>query len=359
MSSLEKPLVSIVIPAFNAEAFIAGAIRSALAQTILQVEVIVVDDGSSDSTVSIVEREVERDQRVRLQRMQRNSGVSAARNSGFAVARGKWIAVLDSDDLMAPDRLERLVQEGDRSNCDIVADDLARFTSPNGPLAPVFSPKGDFTLDAEDYLRRNMFFQSSLHYGLFKPLFRVEALRSAGERYNERLPIAEDDDFYVRLLLKGLVFRCIASTSYFYRQHANAVTQRISAEAVRLMTAASGELVRDFSGHPLRALIDQRHQAFARASYYLEMIEALKVKDLSQAARIAYHRPSSLPLLRTPITKLLRKVGRRTGTPVEDATLRPLLLQTLRSAGEPLPASATARSPGSQADPTTATLPHA
>jgi len=352
-SSLGEPLVTVVIPAFNAGPFITGTIRTALAQTISQVEVIVVDDGSTDATVPIVKRLVERDQRVRLVRLDKNSGVSAARNRGFALARGKWIAVLDSDDLMAPERLERLVQQGDRYDADIVADNLARFSSPGGSPTPVFTLTGDFTLNAEHYLQRNMYFRNSLHYGLLKPLFRVAALRSTGQRYNEHLPIAEDDDFYLRLLLKGLVFRLHASTYYFYRQHSGAVTQRIGAEEVSLMAAASCELRREFAGHPLHALISQRHQAFERAFDYLQLVSALKTRDMSGAARIAYRRPSLLPLLRTPLRKILGKVLGSDRAPVEDAKLRQSLGETVRVAGDPLPASAIDHPAMSQADRTT------
>jgi glycosyltransferase involved in cell wall biosynthesis len=95
--------VSVIIPAFNAELFIADTIRSALAQTHSDVEIIVVDDGSTDGTL---ERLQAFSSRVIIQR-QPNSGVAAARNSGAAVATGEWLAFLDADDLWLPNKLER------------------------------------------------------------------------------------------------------------------------------------------------------------------------------------------------------------------------------------------------------------
>src|SRR5437763_2971183 len=125
ISSAEvQPLVSIVIPTFNAEFYVGGAIDSALAQQAVAVEVIVIDDASADATPSLVSAIAERDGRVRIERFTANAGPGAARNCGFAVARGQWIAVLDADDLMAPDRLSYLIAAGEREGADIVSDNL-------------------------------------------------------------------------------------------------------------------------------------------------------------------------------------------------------------------------------------------
>lgn len=335
-STTEEPIVSVVIPAFNAEEHIGTAIRCVMAQTISRVEVIVIDDGSTDLTATIVEQEAEADQRVRHHRLDKNSGVSAARNRGFELARGEWIAVLDSDDLMAPDRLERLINEGDRHDAQIVADNPARFASLIGPVTPVLATEGDFAIDAEHYLRANMFFQQSLHYGLLKPLLRAKAVWRSGQKYNEQLRIAEDDDFYLRLLLKDQRFHVHASTYYFYRQHPRAVTRHVGAQDVALMTVASGQLLSEFTDHPLRELIRQRRQAFERASDYLHLIAALKAGQISQALRIAYRRPSSLPLLQTPLRKALGKVLGSTQKPAGNEKLRKSLHEALRLAGDPL-----------------------
>ena len=334
-SAAKEPLASIVVPAFNAEPYICSAIRTVLAQTMSRLELIVIDDGSTDATLELAEREAGLDQRVRVHRMERNSGVSAARNRGFDLARGKWIATLDSDDLMAPDRLEHLVDLGERYDADMVADNLVEFTSSDGPLTRFFRLDGDLTIDAEHYLRRTMFFQNSVHYGLLKPLFRAEAVRRTTHRYDEHLRIAEDDDFYLRLLLEGLSLRLCASPFYFYRQHPGAATEHITSDDVALMTEASGRLLGDFPRHPLRKLMDRRHRAFERASDYLRLIAALRSKDAVGAIRIAARRPSALPLLRTPLkTKLVKLLGRVEKTP-ENAELRCLLHETMRLAGEP------------------------
>ena len=102
---MSRPLVSVVIPAFNAERFLGEAIESVLAQTYEPLETIVVDDGSSDGTVAVAGAYSE----VTVIE-QPNAGPSAARNRGFAASRGDFIAFHDSDDLMTTDKLE--VQAG-------------------------------------------------------------------------------------------------------------------------------------------------------------------------------------------------------------------------------------------------------
>jgi glycosyltransferase involved in cell wall biosynthesis len=103
------PLVSVVIPAYNAEAFITRTLHSVLSQSYKNLEVLVVDDGSQDRTVEIVQSLARRDERVILLR-QKNSGVAVARNLAIQNARGELIAPIDADDIWYPQNLEKQVQ---------------------------------------------------------------------------------------------------------------------------------------------------------------------------------------------------------------------------------------------------------
>lgn len=104
-----SPLVSVIVPAYNAEAFIERTLESVLAQTYQNLEVIVVDDGSSDRTAAIVREIAQRDPRVTLLE-QPNSGVAAARNFGIQKSSGEYIAPIDADDLWYPQNLEKQVE---------------------------------------------------------------------------------------------------------------------------------------------------------------------------------------------------------------------------------------------------------
>lgn len=103
-----SPLVSVIIPAFNAERFLAETLRSVSQQTYRNIEIIVVDDGSTDGTANLVEAQRRLDPRIRLIR-QANAGVAAARNKGIFEASGEFLAPLDADDLWHPENLARQV----------------------------------------------------------------------------------------------------------------------------------------------------------------------------------------------------------------------------------------------------------
>jgi glycosyltransferase involved in cell wall biosynthesis len=102
---MEHPFVTVLLSAYNSEAFLAQALDSILAQEFDRFEVVTIDDGSTDGSVAILERYAARDSRVRVFTLESNRGISAALNEGLAHARGDYIAKLDADDMMPPGRL--------------------------------------------------------------------------------------------------------------------------------------------------------------------------------------------------------------------------------------------------------------
>src|SRR5947207_15939264 len=102
-----RPLVSILIPAYNAEEWLGAAIASAIGQTWAQKEIIVVDDGSTDRTLAVARRFESNEVRVLTQA---NQGAAAARNKAFSLSRGDYIQWLDADDLLSPDKVARQME---------------------------------------------------------------------------------------------------------------------------------------------------------------------------------------------------------------------------------------------------------
>ena len=133
--------VSVIIANYNGGEFIADAIRSACRQTIRNIEIIVSDDSSTDSSVRIVESLIAEDDRIRLVRSDVNGGPAAARNRALGIARGEWISVLDSDDLMHPRRLQLIIEEAVKSQADIVADALRPPAPSRRPTRPTLGAK--------------------------------------------------------------------------------------------------------------------------------------------------------------------------------------------------------------------------
>lgn len=115
-----RPLVSVVIPAYNAERFIRETITSVISQTYGNWELWVIDDGSTDSTCEIVEEFAKRDERIRLVKNETNVGVANTRNRGFDLCRGSYVALLDSDDVWFPDKLARQLALARETGADII-----------------------------------------------------------------------------------------------------------------------------------------------------------------------------------------------------------------------------------------------
>ena len=118
---------SVIIPAYNVSGIIGRAIRSAAAQTSPPLEILVIDDCSTDNTVEVVRALAAEIPSLRLLSTPANGGPSAARNVGLRAAKGDWIALLDSDDAWKPGRLKRLSEVASATSADFVADNLVMW----------------------------------------------------------------------------------------------------------------------------------------------------------------------------------------------------------------------------------------
>jgi CDP-glycerol glycerophosphotransferase len=121
-------MISVVVPVYNVEAYLADCLDSVLAQTVGDLEVVLVDDGSTDGSAGIAEAYAARDPRFRLVR-QENGGLSKARNTGIDAATGDFLAFLDSDDLLPPDAYERLLGALEETGSDFATGNVHRLSS--------------------------------------------------------------------------------------------------------------------------------------------------------------------------------------------------------------------------------------
>lgn len=119
----QQPTISIIVPIYNIERFLPCCIDSVLAQTFTDWELILVDDGSKDSSGSICDAYAAKDERIRVIHKP-NGGLTSARNAGLEVASGEWIMYLDGDDWVEPDMLEGLIRRGEETGSDIVLGDF-------------------------------------------------------------------------------------------------------------------------------------------------------------------------------------------------------------------------------------------
>jgi hypothetical protein len=203
-------LVSVILPVYNGARFIADAIDSALSQTYAAVEIIVVDDGSSDDTPAILERFHRRPGFTVVR--QANRGVSASRNRGLAMAGGPYVAFLDHDDIWETSYLERAVASL-RVLDDSVAGVVAGWTRIDAAGRPLPGTQCLVRgrLDLHDFLVQNRC-----------PLGAVVLRRSAALEvggFDERLRAAEDWDLWLRLTVGGKSLVAVEECLWRYRLH--------------------------------------------------------------------------------------------------------------------------------------------
>ncbi len=315
--------ITVIVACYNASRFVDAAISSALAQTVDDIEVIVVDDGSTDDSVERVRRIAQQDTRVRLLHTAENGGPAAARNVGLAAASGEWIAVLDSDDLMHPERFERLLAMADRDAADIVADDCLIFDDDGAspPSTALGARRAPFWVDATEYVRANCLYGRSTALGYLKPLIRHDLIRRGSVRYDPRLRIAEDYDFVLRLLAGGARLRVRPELTYFYRKHGASISHRLSIDKLRPMLLADDAFRSDFNPRDrmLTRALDERRRSILRAIEFDRLVSAIRQRRWQGALGVAMRWPSTVAMLRMALAARVSRLIPRPRRAASDA----------------------------------------
>lgn len=145
-------LVSLIIPVYNAEDYVARSIDTVLAQTLSEVELVLVDDGSTDSTSDILNWYAEKYPNIIVVHQQ-NRGVPSARNTGIEQANGEYIAFMDNDDMIRPDMLEKLYTSIKKNNCDIAVTSIYQIVKGSYEAGMQCSLEEDVAVSTDEYLR--------------------------------------------------------------------------------------------------------------------------------------------------------------------------------------------------------------
>lgn len=208
----DRPSVTVIIATYNRASFLPQSISSALEQSLPALEILVIDDGSTDGTVAVVQNLARADSRIRLIRLPHNIGPSGARNAGLDQARGDWIAILDADDLCLPDRFARQIQFLQQTNMDLCGSWFVEF----GQGVPR-TARWPYT---EAALRAAMLFQSTICHP------SVMARREVFDRYRyrEEYRLAEDYDLFARAL-SDFRMANVPEVLLRYRRHPNQATE--------------------------------------------------------------------------------------------------------------------------------------
>jgi glycosyltransferase involved in cell wall biosynthesis len=210
MRQINEPLVSIIIPCYNAERWVGEAIKSALDQTYAKIEVVVVDDGSTDSSLNVIRKY---DDRVRWTTGP-NRGPCAARNLGFRLSQGDWIQYLDADDLLHPQKIDLSLKSFESYPC------VDFIWAPHEAIRDTYSPTSSSCpelnlLDVGIAASENVL---DAPYAPCIGMFQREFLAGVGP-WNESLTRWVDLEYHARIAARARSYLRLGKPFYFYRQH--------------------------------------------------------------------------------------------------------------------------------------------
>lgn len=189
-------LVSIIIPAYNSEKYIKRCISGVLKCTDLDFEIVVVDDGSSDNTYSVVEAMAENDLRIKLF-TQTNQGVSKTRNAGLSYAQGKYVIFSDSDDMLDGENLKLLVGYAEDNDADLVA--FGRINCYDNGSKIEYLPKGDLLRVEDDYglaFGKTILNQQNFGWSSCNKLFKKDIIQTNDLKFLDYKTINSEDRLF-------------------------------------------------------------------------------------------------------------------------------------------------------------------
>lgn len=214
-----EPKVSIVIPVYNVEAFLPRCLDSILAQTLCEIEVICVDDGSVDRSVEILNRYAAQDARVQVV-TQENRGVGSARNRGFDRARGEYVLFLDSDDWIDPAYCEALCAAAQRSGADVACASIWQVRPSRSKWKIRYTEAREISSVEE----RFRICRCPPDFYVMNKLLRRETLLRLGLRFPERV-YYEDVVYVMRLLGECDRVVTVPGVAYHYMYNPASITK--------------------------------------------------------------------------------------------------------------------------------------
>ncbi|NWJ24244.1 glycosyltransferase family 2 protein [Rhizobium sp. RM] len=311
-NQISQPDVSFVIAAYNAADTITAAIQSALEQKHVDLEILVVDDCSSDETRSIVAEIGGNDPRVKLIALERNGGPGAARNAGIEAATGRWIAVLDADDVIRPERTACMVSRAETANAAIAVDNLDVVYLDDRPMDTMFPEdmlENMPVLTLEQFIGSNVLFRTTFNFGYMKPMFRRNFLNDNALRFREEIRIGEDYILLASALAAGGLCVIEPKPGYIYNIREGSISRVLEISHVEAMMKAD----RDFLSHYtlLPAAMDAqkaRSRSLSLAFNFLTLVEDIKRRSILGVLKTTIKDPAVIGHLRMPVAVRLRRL---------------------------------------------------
>ena len=209
------PEVSVIIPVYNTELFLGDCLNSVLAQTFTDFEIIIVNDGSTDNSAKILEQFSQKDSRINIIH-QENRGLSEARNAGLKVVRGNWITFVDSDDMLAPNFLQRLLDAAKQNNASIACSDKHLFWKESDVGNGNIATAQVIALSPEKTLEKALYQKEGPDYSAWSKLYNATVWKS--RRFTPGIYF-EDMDCIPQVLLESDKVAFVSEPLYLNRRH--------------------------------------------------------------------------------------------------------------------------------------------
>lgn len=283
----KRPLISVVMPVYNVEKYLREAVESVLRQTYSSWELILVDDGSTDSSGSLCDAWTEHDERIHVIH-KKNGGLSSARNAGMALAKGEWIMFPDSDDIIADHTLETMLRCAD--DVDVVICTLEEF--PKKITYRAFeSPRryASFAETAKDFCRLH---GKHVFSSACTKLYRRERIQMS---FDESVRHMEDLLFNLEFLPTCRGICILPDVMYFYRRE-NVVTlsKRFFMDTLSIRKREVQTLLRLFPDQPeIRSMVLWRYAFYIRR-WICELVQIRNTNKIQKKMLLQLHLTDAL-----------------------------------------------------------------
>lgn len=222
-----KIKISVVVPAYNVEKYIEKTLRSIMKQSLKEIEIIVINDGSKDNTLAIIKKLMLEDTRIVLID-KKNGGVSQARNDGIKKARGEYLSFIDGDDWIEKDFFEESYKYGVENNLDMIACDMSLDYIRKNKSKLCFEFKTDKIISGKEYL--DFYYDNDVIRGVANKIIKKEIFIKNNLFFLENVPSGEDMNLTIKLGYVTSRIGKINKAHYHYIQYPQSVTKQDSSE---------------------------------------------------------------------------------------------------------------------------------
>lgn len=272
MDTKEKVKVSVIVPVYNVEKYLARCLDSIVAQTLQEIEIICVNDGSTDNSLSILKEYAKKDKRI-VVICQENQGLSAARNTGMAAAVSKYLGFVDSDDWIDTEFYEKLYNAAERCGADIACASVERnYKSGRKRRKIAITQDRVFASVKEKFVATN----SPRMCFVWNKIYNRRAIQSRNLKFKEGVYF-EDIGFTIRALYYLRTLATVTGVNYHYWVNPESITRQMTDKKQQDLIAARADFIEFSRKHNITC--DEKYYVKSKTTYRFLGIPLMKVYE--------------------------------------------------------------------------------